>query len=507
MIQIGLYDNSDNLILDTTPYAVSANMSNSKTGYEVLNIKLSLPATLEAMVLNDARVHDVIATHQHGGVVWQGRLSGRSLSGNELELSADGGFSAYRDDFYTAIFSTSRYKDWTQAGGEDSAPSGQNFAPEQWQMDNNSRLYIAPLSGSTYSGNGNAGTWRFEIPDKGRNHIKHISLDYEVRLPSLSWTFYIVGETAAGLQAVELASAGIGSVVSGSYSSTSISLDLVVLYVMIEYDAMLGTTITQETGHYYGKATNLAITYDDGTVYADDIVSDVALFMSGVNSGQASGSSVLIKSPAINMSDEIFEDVRCDRVLKSLADEHGYEVGVWDGKLLHFREKGSSNNTYHIRRSIPKLQYGLKSLRNSAYCAYQDENGVTQRTDTATDAASQARYGLRRRSSVSSRSPALATAETLRDDEIESNAAVAPRADMGIGRLYSPYGQRVCVSFLRHGDVLVVENLSPLFTLQEEARAVVVNPRLDLMTGGLQFSIGLPPPSVETIIADLANRS
>ncbi len=270
--------------------------------------------------------------------------------------------------------------------------------------------------------------------------------------------------------------------------------------------AVTSTTFTATFANGYSGTT----TVQAHVVYADEIIKDLVAHVVAANPDQLSPDTSLIQSPALDLLDEVYEDMRPGDIATKLAalgdnetPPRRWEVGVWEDQRLHFRPKGSDGRTWFVEVDEPQIESTLETLYNSAYGQYQDANGRTLRTAVADDADSQARYGIVRRQMVSAQTTSATQAGVHRDTALEDGRVIRPRSAVRFEYLTDRAGAIYPKWLLRAGDTLVMANLPPVANEEiDRARTFVVAERsYDAVTDEVQPAPEKPLNSLEFLIA------
>lgn len=245
-------------------------------------------------------------------------------------------------------------------------------------------------------------------------------------------------------------------------------------------------------------------------VYADEIVKDMVDFVSTLNPGELSASTVLIESPGLDLADEVYEDkfpADIGTKLAGLGDNQSpprqWEIGVWEGQRLHFRPRGSSGQLWMVDADEMEVNSTLNLLHNSAYGIYQDANNHPQRTAVASDVASQMRDGLIRRAAVETKTTSQVQANLHRDARLADGKTVKPRSKLGPEYILDPFGA-IAPNFMpRAGQTMKARNLPP--TLGQEVDRIrtflLLETTYDAMTDSMQPVPEQPPTSLDFLVA------
>lgn len=270
--------------------------------------------------------------------------------------------------------------------------------------------------------------------------------------------------------------------------------------------AMSATTFTAA----FVKNQGAGVAIQALQVYADDIVKDIVSQISTLNSTQLSSSAALIQSPGLDLTDEIYEDAVPTDILMHLAElgdnqatPRQWEVGVWEGRVLHFRPRGSAGRAWYVDVTSLEIARTLEDLVNSVYARYQDAQGRALRTAVNTDSASVARYGLTRRASLSTDTTSSTQAAVQRDAQLADHKDPLPRATVSFEAVYSADGARWPLYLVRSGDTVTIRNLPPsISTSIDRVRTFRISHTLyNLNDRTLEIELEVPPPRLVTLLA------
>lgn len=434
------------------------------------------------------------------GVVWEGRLEDIGIVPSGVSLAALGYQRAMYDVPYTALWSKTSTAGWRAVAEEERS----NARPSQYEMDNNNRLYIAPRKGETYAnGVTNRGEMTYATPHGGSRTIKKFAADYEVKLPSGWKAQLILCDQDFTNTAFDATVTATGSLQTGSWDVSTTERARVIF--SITNDSGSDTTITAETGDWYARLTNIRMkSTTEATVLASSIAAVLAVRVNGVNASQLQADSSLIEATSTDLRDEIYEDEYPAVILDRLALLHTAEWGVWEGRRLHFRPKGSAGRHWFVDvTQILELQRSLENIRNSAYGVYRAVNGERQRTSVATNEDSVDRYGITRRGFVNVQTTSLTEAQTHRGVWLADRANLAVRARILFERLYDAAGNETPLYALRAGDTITMRNLPPtLSTAVDRIRTFVVGETsYDAKADRIDIAPDDPVPTLVTLIA------
>lgn len=460
MITLQVYDSPDmaQLLADFTGRC-TPRASTNLHGFAALDCS-SIPVTPdEAFSIYDwPGTPHCIVSDGAATVVWEGRLEDVKISSDSVSLGGLGYWRALGDAPYTSLWSRTGTAEWRQGTDADVSL----FAPERWELDNNNRLYFAPRKNEQFSNNSTRGAWAFLAPYNGAQDIAEVIFSYSFNLP-VDWKVVLRSHTEGfGGATTEYTFTSTGVLASGSQTVTLAAARRIVTFEC--FNATGGTvTFTGNTGTSYAKITSIRVkSVTSATVLASAIAAALVTYANGINADQISASGALIAATTTDLNDEVYEDELPADILDDLALLHGYEVGVWEDRRLHFRAKGSAGRQWYINVTrILELQRSLENVRNSAYALYRDANGRVLRTAVADDAVSQKRLALVRRGFVSAQTTSQTEAEAHRAAYLSDRADFQVRANIEFEVVEDGLGNDYPLYVIRSGDTVTMRNLPP----------------------------------------------
>lgn len=442
----------------------------------------------------------VVVSDAAARVIWEGRLEDISIVERGVALTAFGYQRAYRDVPYTGLWSDTSSAAWEPIDNTMSA----TYDTQQYETDNNNRLYIALRQGESYANGADLGAFTYVIPDASARNITNFDCSYSMLLPS-GWIFRITATTEAfGSSATLNTVTATGSGQSGTLSLT-LGTSKARINAWIRNDTGSTSTPAVPTGDYYLRLTGLRIkTTTAASVLASAIATSVANAVDAVNGTQVGNTTMLVTATTTDLRDELYEDEYPADIFDRLATLHDYEWGVYENRNLHFRPRGTGGTRWYVdATAIVRLQRSLEEVRNSAYSVYRDASGNIQRTDTDSDTASETRYGITRRGTVNVQTTSETEAETHRDVYLSDRADRSARAEIHFERAYTVTGDELPLYFIRAGDTITIRNLSPgLSTDIDRIRTFVVGETsYDMETGSISISPDDPTPELTRLVA------
>ena len=514
-LQLAIFDSPGGLLLlDCSRLARNVKASTNEHGFEALTWEMDTSFARSFWLYDRPGIPHVVLT-TGAGIAWEGRLEDVTITASGRQCTAYGYWRALSDVPYTALWSTTSVVDFLQANFAQTTAR----APDLYSMDSNNRLFIGLTKGTVYRYANDAGEWFYCVPSAGARQIVAISFACEVLLPATFlvqcniWN-QVSGAYTAGTGISVWALTATGALQTGTQTLTFAGTPRDVATFIVYWDTVGGTTYVGETGAAYAKITNIRIqTTTSAALYASEIAAALANYINGINPSQLSASAALIQSPAVDLTDEIYEDQYPADILTHLAalgdnqtPPRQWEAGVWENRRLHFRPRGSAGRAWYIDATDPQIQRTLEQLRNSAYATYQDANGVTLRGATSSNANSIVRYGLTRQAAVSTQTTSSTQAATQRDAYLQDNQNPAPRSGITTSILYDGYGARWPLWAARSGDTVTFRNLSPTLSMDiDRIRTFrIARTEYDANADTLMIESETPTPSLDVLVARIA---
>jgi len=201
-------------------------------------------------------------------------------------------------------------------------------------------------------------------------------------------------------------------------------------------------------------------------IYADEIARDLIGTITALNSAQLESSTALVQSPAIDLTDEVYEDRSPSDVLDYLTglgdtQSRAWEWGVFGQQLLSFRPQSSASRTWYTDVSSLDVTRTLDQLYNSVYAVYSDASGRSLRTSPTADSTSIARYGVTRRQAISAQTTSATLAGVEASASLSDTNDPRPRSGLTLTQVFDAGGARWPLWSVQAGDTIVIRNLPP----------------------------------------------
>lgn len=404
-----------------------------------------------------------------GFSVWEGRLEDRKVERGGFGFTAFGAKRAMDDVLHTGLWTSKSFAGIRPVTLDELAKA----APERWAMDNNNRIWFGLVAGETYNNDDHYGVQVHRNPHNGRA-LFELDFDYDIDLPT-DWDVKLITYAEDFLSPInDWTFTSAGAPATGTVSQT-LSVSKPYFTFQVRNNTGGNVTYAGATGANYAKITDIRIKGTiTGTVFANEIVEFLVDYVAGFNANtQLSGSLALIQSPNVDLTDEVFEDMRISEILSYLADKgddqtppRKWEWGVWENQTVFFRPQGDAALHWYVDADELTLDSTLESLANFDYAIYQDANGRTKRTLTESDDNSYAKYNIFRMGTVSERTTSQTKAELARDTFLNSHKEIAPRASLTLFGLFDAAGARYPLWMARAGDTITIRNLPPTLSTE-----------------------------------------
>ena len=512
-LAIQVYANSDmaDMLSDFSLNAEGVRFATNPNGFSVLTIRRVRMSLAEAFTCYTwPGTPHIVVTAIDSGVVWEGRVEDVGIVPGGLTLTAFGYQNAMRDLLYTGFWMKLGTSDWRSVTSEE-RPAAR---PEQYEMDNNNRLYIAPRKGETYSGSvSNFGECTYVVPDKGDEPIRRIYASYDIRLPA-GWTARLmVGQYDVTASLTDEATVtATGSQQTGTWSF-NLTKERPRLVFVVGNQSGSDTTITADTGYYYAKLTNLGVrstTYvtPRPPVAASDIVAALVDYVSTINDKQLSGETAWIGETTTVMQDANYEDRRPADILSELALQHGYQWSVWEDRVLSFAPVPTVDTlgvqTWVVdAESDMNIQRSLGNVYTNVYVAYDSQNDGTLRTDEAENSDTRAAIQLKRVRALSVDTQDATQAGAFRDAALGDWSQQRGRVQIRFNRVFDSGGGQAQLYQMRSGDIVTIRNLPPTLADNVDAlRTFVIGETIyDVDAGRMDISPAVVVPVLDKMIA------
>jgi hypothetical protein len=443
--------------------------------------------------------------------VWAGRVEDIGLNTGDLSLTAFGRWRALSDIPFTGLFSSTRSDQWASL---DETQATDN-RPARFYFDtSHDNLIIAPQKNALME-SVVLGRLGFVTPDQSTRALATAVFDFEYSAAA-NWQVGLQTFTAPSVGGWTFGSnAWFVSIAAGGVVTGNINIALTgspnAAAFFMRYNAA-AAAYGGETRDFYLKITNLRITtVSGGVVTGDQIALGLLSSITAVNPDAISSATGFIQNPGVDLRDAIYEDAQIGPILDTIA---GYgtstgqrlEVGVGPDGQLYLRPRGVAGRTWIVDLADIQITPTLNQLANSVYTVYKNTSGRTVRSNINTNTASTVRYGLTRRSAVTSDTTSGAEANQVRDTALNDTATPIPQANVTVRRLRTPSGALVPGWLCRAGDTLVVRDLPPAVSddIDRIRSFRLVGTDYNLLTQALQVVPESPQPLLEFMLARAA---
>lgn len=251
-MQLAIYTLADVLLADWSTRVKSCHVRTNPHGHESCETELQLPF-LEAFLYYQQLGPLKLKVSWGSYRVWEGRLEDPTQFANTavgLKITAFGGWVAFNDAPYTALWSGTKIDDATS----------ENFgaiitATQKFNYDTTNQLYCAVVKGAVLAAL-DSGGFHIQMPHLGSTNIRGVSFDLEFNLPT-TLTFFLQTQNASNVTvANDITRAGTGALARTSYNITTGATSA--QFFLVIFNASGGNvTPVGETGANYIKVTNL----------------------------------------------------------------------------------------------------------------------------------------------------------------------------------------------------------------------------------------------------------
>lgn len=247
----------DIFLVDWSTRVRSCNVRTNEHGYESCEADLDLPF-YEAFNYYQQYGPLKIKVSWGSYRIWEGRIEDPTqIAGDQsgLKITALGGWSAYNDIPYNALWSDTAYDNWTITNQK--IRPGVGMADQAYKQDLNDRLYFTLEKNAVYANNSDFADIFYAIPHNSTRDIVGISFDLEFLLPT-NWRLDLFGRNTDFSGTVALATfTGSGVIQLKSFNITFAGKQLVdfLLYNLTGANY----TNTLETGDWYAVISNVRV--------------------------------------------------------------------------------------------------------------------------------------------------------------------------------------------------------------------------------------------------------
>ena len=450
---------ADLTVRSAAPYGGGLRFGSNQHGYAQLDAPFIPMRDVDAFKVYDwpATAHAVVS-NTAGQAIYEGRVEAKQILDGGVRLTAFGYWRALSDAPYTGLWSVDTSADWRPV------PNGSltNRNSSRFTFDNNNRLFVATQKNSVYSAS-MAGAQIYYAPDGGERDFSEVVFSYDFNM-SASWTARMVSATAdLSGTSTEWSLVGTGATQTGTITQ-AITANRQAIMFEIANTSGGSVTETAETGDKYLKITGMRLKSHSGSILASDIVVDMVGFVNGVNSTQLDDATVLIHATTTDLHHVLYHDVYPAAALDELAGLSGFEVGVWAGRQVHFRELDSEIHTMYIDVSRLEIEQDVDTVRNDVYGVYRDANGRLLRTASNNNGGNVTRLGIYRRAAASVNTANQTEAEAGRDVVLAARGDYTVRANVEFDRIFNENGAAFPLGEVRSGWTVIMRNLPPTLT-------------------------------------------
>jgi hypothetical protein len=511
---IGLYAQYNGTMLyDFSSKAENVTFTTNEHGFG--DCSFFIPLTLaESFALYDRVGLQHVLVSDGAATVWEGRLEDVAIVNGGINLRAFGYWRALSDMDQTAFYSIKSISAFSPI-----LETVANRAPQLYAMNNGdndggvTRLFVGLVKGNVYATGTDVGGYHYQTPAGSNTKIAYVSFDYKYNLPTdwvaraSSWDAGFTSEQVSDLTTT-------GGTNAAWPNTNSATWTLAASRTMLGFEIFNGSgspyTMAGETGSFKLHVTNIRITYAAPPIYASTIVADLAALVNYGNSAQLSSSTLLVESPGTDLTDQVFEAITPADILTSLAalgdsatPPNVFEAGVWEGQVLHFRQRGKYGRAWYVDASALEIERTIDTLYNRVIASYTGDSGINKRTAHADNNASMLRYSLVRQHILNVDTSDITQAGVYRDASLQDTKDPAPRVAVTFDKLYDASGGLWPMWYCRSGDTITIRNLPPTVSADVDRIRTfrVSETSYEANTNILSVTPELPQNRVEVLLA------
>lgn len=256
-MQLAIFNiTTDAMIVDWSTRVTACHVRTNKHGYESCEATLQIPF-LEAFNYYQ-QLGPLKLKISWGGSyrVWEGRLEDPTQfvdTTSGLKITAFGGWVAFNDIPYVALWSDTSVKDWIPA----LASQIGSVVPDRATFDTNERIYIAPQKNASFDTAVDVQMIYIALYNNPRV-ITGVQFDYEMIFPNANWgSFFRTINASFATIATPWGLTATGVLQSGTINLVLTGSPQILSFII--YFAAGATAFAGETGSAYLKITNFRL--------------------------------------------------------------------------------------------------------------------------------------------------------------------------------------------------------------------------------------------------------
>lgn len=500
---------------DVSNYVIRGVLTTNKHGHEAaqLTIDKSKDQSVRWFSQRKGKVTVVSTT---GELAWLGHVRDFGLSDQGLSIIAYGNWSGLSDVEYSGCLSASLYSVWEPIKPDDDDYGIYSVnSSDQFEMDNNNRLWFNPQKGATIPAD-NYAAFGFHIPYRYTfdqfTKITALKFDYKMLTASQdSGSNYLKADcrganwTNTGLWTFEGATlywslTGNGSTQSGSQTITSglsSSYDGIVFRMLAPANSI---TCNEEATDEYLRITGLRVIggayTTSSAVYATAIVKELLdYYVQEFDWHLVSGAKMAIQDTSFDIKHAVYQDKLPSEIMEELAEKENYDVAVW-GQRLYFAPEGENSLEWAGVADTVSFETSLDDTRTEIVGVFTTPNGHVLRTSRKEHPLAAYAYGHSSLDAISVPTTVLATADAWAENLRDEFGRVFIRADISDVRVSNHnYGFANPFS-VRANDYITLSSSFASQMAELENRFKVGRTTLDLVNGSLKVEPIIPKPSL-----------
>lgn len=306
-MQLAIYAISTNqLLADWSTRVLRCNVRTGAHGYESCTAELAIPF-LEAFLYYQQLGPLKLKVNWGSYRVWEGRLEDPTQFAKTtvgLQITAFGGWVAYNDAPYIALWSDITLDKWRMMTSVDAATR----TPEKYAFSNQSELFVGLVKNTTYTLNVDIAQPCYQAPDGNSRGIVGISFDYSVLLPN-NWQLFVQSfdSTFTFVQNNLILTAN-GALQTGSVNLAGLTSCQIISFLV--YNNAATAVYAGETGVNYFRASNIRIVTSTANRISTSLTANRAAGANvtatvGSTAGMYVGQKLQIKAGTVNGSETV----------------------------------------------------------------------------------------------------------------------------------------------------------------------------------------------------------
>lgn len=499
MIFIGLYNKDGKLLDDITRYHTGLEFSTAEFGYDSATFNITLDYARRLFYYLYPEIITVKITY---GLeeLFEGYVA--KLSPKSGETTARGLVYLLEKVKIYDLWSSTDYSIYSPVKEEQFASA----KPDTYVMENDTRLYVAAKKDTDYS-LGRVGFWNVRRKNNAARRLttfafRHVSKatgSFVSVLQTRNDEFSNTGAVSLWVNTL----AGSGVVVAHSDTNTNENIHF-------GWRPQLGIFLGEDGDQFLsvsGLRIGSTISISGGRLYGDEIIRGT---LSGVISsvGFINTSTALVQSPQIDILNADYSGVTALDVLKDVREKSSiygaWDVGIQENRMLYFKPKGTQNRTWYVDGSNIDFEKDIDAIKNSVVVKYKLNEQDTY-TDAISEQSSIAAYGFTSQDLVEVDVTTSGLAQIAGLAYLTDNAYVKLEASLSTNKVKDRSGAYYPPSFVRQGDLIVLQNIPITLSLGEEVSFICARTNYTADDNMIEIIPDNPAPTL-TLFLNLLKR-